>query len=295
MGGYFVRCWVISGNPAEGPVFEYFQDAQNFGNWSISVHKKVIHVGDKIAFWMTGSDRGFYLFAEVAREPYQETHWRAKQREKKMKGWYIDLRKQKSIHTNPILGTDLAEREDFRRLIRTLTSSHKNPTELTIKQWNFLQKYAQKPGRKLSGVQAVAIIEGELEARAEVLIRKTQGKFRKLLLANREMGTCLLCGREMSSKFLIAAHIKPWSKCKDSERRNYSAGMMLACRFGCDYLFEAGQIGVNSRGILVENRRLTDVQAIRYIKKYLGRKVSLNREQRIFFDWHFKNQFNRSG
>jgi hypothetical protein len=107
-----MRYWVISGNPSDGPAFEYFQDAKNFRQWSVSAHKEDMRVGDKIAFWMTGPDRGFYFFAEISKAPYSGTHWREEQKKKKMKGLYIDLRKQRSVHTNPILRTDLGKKAE---------------------------------------------------------------------------------------------------------------------------------------------------------------------------------------
>jgi len=74
---------------------------------------------------------------------------------------------------------------------------------------------------------------------------------RKRLLKGKTSGSCQLCGREMNSEFLIAAHIKQRSECEDHEKRDLDGVMMLACKFGCDYLFEIGMIAINSGQLLV--------------------------------------------
>ena len=289
-----MRYWVISGDPTANPIFEDLQDPRRFKRWSVSSRKEDLKIGDKIAFWVSGPDRGIYMFAEVSRAPYPDDHWIAEKFDRGEKCLYIGLKEQRAMVTEPILGEDLKELPSMQKLYQALTNPHRNPIELTKTQWNFLQDFHRQPKKKLNSRQEIVEIQGELQQKALVTVRKTQARFRKLLLMNSDTGNCLLCGRRMAVDFLIAAHIKPWSKCSELEKRDYSAGMMLCCKFGCDYLFEVGFIGVSAQGRLIVSPELDDSSALSYLKKYSGRKVSLTVNQGRYFKWHRSNQFVRS-
>jgi len=66
--------------------------------------------------------------------------------------------------------------------------------------------------------------------------------------------------------------------------------MMLACKFGCDYLFEVGFIGVNGGKLLV-SPALQDQVAIQYSEKIKGRAVSVSEKQSRYFEWHYEKRF----
>jgi hypothetical protein len=96
----------------------------------------------------------------------------------------------------------------------------------------------------------------------------------------------------MTSEFLIAAHIKRRSECSYDEKRDLAAVMMLACRFGCDFLYEEGLIGVDNSNLRISSK-LTDPTALSYVKKIAGRGVEVSQNQSQYFEWHFSNRFKR--
>jgi hypothetical protein len=68
--------------------------------------------------------------------------------------------------------------------------------------------------------------------------------------------------------------------------------MMLACKFGCDYLYEAGFVSIENSKVKV-SERLTDLTALRYVKSLNGRQVEANKKQLGYFKWHLENRFQR--
>jgi len=102
----------------------------------------------------------------------------------------------------------------------------------------------------------------------EALARREQAALRELLLDNRKLASCDLCGRELPTELLVAAHIVPRHRLTDDERRDLGRIAMLACTLGCDALFEHGYIAVDSTGTVrvlsdAENADLTEfAQAI---------------------------------
>lgn len=137
---------------------------------------------------------------------------------------------------------------------------------------------------------AIINLDGELDRKATGWHRKEQAMGRKRLLKGKPSGVCQLCNREMKSEFLIAAHIKRRSECNDSEKRDLDGVMMLACKFGCDYLFEVGLISVDN-GILVASKALNDNVANSYLINFVGTQINVRDKQRQYFDWHFAKRF----
>lgn len=138
--------------------------------------------------------------------------------------------------------------------------------------------------------EAIRNLDGDLDRKASSWHRKEQSKARKYLLKGKSVGSCQLCGLLMNSDFLIAAHIKRRSECQDNEKRDINGVVMLACKFGCDYLFEVGYIGVQN-GVLEKSTKLNDPKAISYISSFVGRSIEVKESQKKYFDWHFQNRF----
>lgn len=60
-----------------------------------------------------------------------------------------------------------------------------------------------------------------------------------------------LCGGKLPVQFLVAAQVKKRSVCNESERLNIPAIAMVACKFGCDALYEEGNINIDEDGVIV--------------------------------------------
>jgi predicted restriction endonuclease len=105
--------------------------------------------------------------------------------------------------------------------------------------------------------------------------RRTEQQYLRQYLLPGVKGECLLCGRTFSRDFLVAAHIKKRSLCTLEEKADIKSIAMLACKFGCDELFERGMIGVTPEGKVTDTKRLTDETARTYMMQHLvGRSVN---------------------
>lgn len=103
---------------------------------------------------------------------------------------------------------------------------------------------------------------------------RTEQAYLRQFLLGEGTGTCALCGRAFSPEMLIAAHIKKRSLCDPHEKADIPAIAMLACRFGCDELFERGMITVDEVGKITQTRRLLDAEAKNYFRERLaGRTI----------------------
>ena len=89
---------------------------------------------------------------------------------------------------------------------------------------------------------------GDYDVPTNSTARAEQSKLRKLLLGRGN--SCAVCGTKLPSDLLVAAHIKKRSECTDSEKGDLSNIAMLACKLGCDALYEHGYLVVNKDGIV---------------------------------------------
>lgn len=71
-----------------------------------------------------------------------------------------------------------------------------------------------------------------------------------------DVGTCEICGNSWPHSILIAAHVKPRSKCTHEERADFDNIAMLQCAI-CDSLFENGFIAIRPDGKVAINRDKT--------------------------------------
>lgn len=77
--------------------------------------------------------------------------------------------------------------------------------------------------------------------------RMEQGILRELLFKDLKKAKCALCHRVLPTELMVAAHIKPRSKCNASERKNPNV-VMPVCKIGCDDFFEKGYLIVDAEG-----------------------------------------------
>ncbi|MBP2338178.1 hypothetical protein JOF41_004356 [Saccharothrix coeruleofusca] len=132
-----------------------------------------------------------------------------------------------------------------------------SPPELGYRSWFIGAVLATLPGAVVRQSRPVVIALSEddtteqstgLDGKVLATYRKEQGKLRRSLLDGRAAAACALCGEVFPEGFLVAAHIKKRSLCTDKERLNLSNVAMLACRFGCDHLYEYGYVTVSENG-----------------------------------------------
>ena len=136
----------------------------------------------------------------------------------------------------------------------------------------------------------------ELDAAVTAKRRREQGALRGALLGRRTEGTCALCGESYPAEFLIAAHIKKRQYADDDERRDIPNIAMLACKFGCDELFERGYISVDENATVITSQLPPELQnsaIASRLKDLAGRTLPIDfvQPRGVYFDWHFHKTF----
>ena len=94
--------------------------------------------------------------------------------------------------------------------------------------------------------------------------RKEQPYLRAILYGDSEESQCAICQKIIPVNLMVAAHIKPRSKCSLSERKNINI-VMPVCKIGCDDFFEKGYIIVNDSGVIGINPKLNCTDDVRLI------------------------------
>src|SRR5699024_2476589 len=108
----------------------------------------------------------------------------------------------------------------------------------------------------------------------EALARREQAALRELLLDDRKVASCDLCGRELPAELLVAAHIVPRHRLTDDERRDLGRIAMLACSLGCDALFERGYIAVDSSGTVQALSDAKNAELSEFVQAIDGRRCT---------------------
>ncbi|MDQ2588449.1 hypothetical protein [Saccharothrix yanglingensis] len=134
---------------------------------------------------------------------------------------------------------------------------------------------------------------GVLDGTTRAKYRREQGYLRGLLLRGAEVAACDLCGREFPKAYLVAAHIKKREEATDEERLDLANIAMLACSFGCDKLFELGDIAVDQDGTVLTAP--SDGPLDPHLRLLAGRVARAFRpETETYFQWHRENTFGRA-
>jgi hypothetical protein len=141
----------------------------------------------------------------------------------------------------------------------------------------------------------IANLPAGTDAAVSSLRRLEQGLLRRTLLPRAE-GLCDICGDELPVQFLVAAHIKKRSACSVAERLDIPSVAMVACKFGCDALFEEGYIAVDESGSIVVSPLAPRADAAgRYLQRLDGRKVAVAAGARLsYFSWHLNHTYRAS-
>lgn len=120
-------------------------------------------------------------------------------------------------------------------------------------------------------------------------MRAGHSKYKSLLLEKNNK--CALCGIN-NHKYLIASHIKPWSKSDKSEKVDVDNGLLLCPHH--DFLFDRGLITFDDNGKLIISSLLTKEEQILFNiseNLKLELKPGLKSEQADYMRWHRENLF----
>lgn len=140
--------------------------------------------------------------------------------------------------------------------------------------------------RSLMAFEGVETLDADVQSTSRV----EQTELRKILLGGRKKARCSLCHKEFPAQFLVAAHIKKRSKCSLAERLDENVAM-LACKLGCDELYEQFAIKINPRTGLIEKGRhfIPDAELEAYIKQLEGRRCAAwSPSSKKYYEWHYR-------
>jgi len=189
--------------------------------------------------------------------------------------------------------------EDLRFVSKSNKLNHSKPfglqlqamRELTEASARLLQKLWQDETNstlvQFEGIQNSLDSYDNLDKEVTAFSRLEQNFLRKYLFMENEKGTCAICGRELPTPLLVAAHIKPRSKCSDAERRDYANNVIPMYLIGCDALFERGFVSIRNGKVAIHRNKLTCKELRNVLNELNGQPTFAWREGRImYFNWH---------
>lgn len=136
-----------------------------------------------------------------------------------------------------------------------------------------LKEYGDSLNKTTSVVQAVPVRLVQRDFRAK-LIKKYQS-------------TCPLTGITIPL-FLVASHIKPWSKSSDFERQDVDNGILLSVHF--DKLFDCGEISFNNEGRILYKSEIIE-SLVNDNFRLISNQIQVNERMRHYLSWH-RDYFN---
>jgi hypothetical protein len=118
--------------------------------------------------------------------------------------------------------------------------------------------------------------------------RKEQRKLRDIHIPENRTSVCSICGSELPSDLLVAAHIKKRSKCSLEEKKDLANIATPMCLLGCDALFEKGYIGVRN-GVTERIKETSLSHASSHISMVTGESCKdWTDENRKYYEWHWE-------
>ena len=111
--------------------------------------------------------------------------------------------------------------------------------------------------------------------------------FRKYLFGKTRTHACDLCSKELPTRLLVSAHIKPRADCTDVEKRDLNV-VFRACTLGCDELFEKSYLIVQSNGMIsgTENLDKSTVALKQYASQIIGKIcTAFSESNKQYFEW----------
>ena len=116
-------------------------------------------------------------------------------------------------------------------------------------------------------------------------IRLEQQKLRNHLISNYP-SICVFCEKKLPYFLLETCHIKPRCLLNYYDKKNYN-NLIFLCRL-CHVIFDKGYLGIFNNELLVSNK----LNILEYDLPIYTKKKLFNKEQQIFFDFHYKFIYN---
>lgn len=197
--------------------------------------------------------------------------------------WENDLQKQ--------LLLKISEKSIGRRLL-VFKYVSRNYYKLSINSLNKDDEFELLEGEKEQLNQLLASIENEVLNKIEetekltyIKARIGQSKLKEILLKKDRY--CKVCGLS-DERFLVASHIKPWSKSNNQERLDLH-NVLLLCPHH-DSVFDKGYITFDQDGMILISSELT-LKTRSLINLNIEKKIELTEKQSEYMQWHKENIF----
>ena len=170
---------------------------------------------------------------------------------------YLGLRKEfKGIFVNSDLNQAIeqleADEQDFSLVIGHLKNTSANSDSSIIESLYETGKTQDKNFEEHYKFRLNELEDTDRQGN-QTQSRKEQGILRAILFKDVTETQCAICQRTFPTDLMVAAHIKPRSKCSALERKNPNV-VMPVCKVGCDDFFEEGYIIVDTTGVIRVNQ-----------------------------------------
>jgi hypothetical protein len=179
-----------------------------------------------------------------------------------------------------IIDTHVITREWIDELERGIRLSDNAP-----KAWiDWLSSKVYKPVDEILEIDNTIEISNT-EREQIVKTRVGQSSFKRGLI--KKDSKCKICGIS-NNLFLIASHIKPWSKSTHVERMDLNNGFLLCPNH--DILFDRGFIAFQNDGSIICSKLLDDESKV-FLNISDLFKIELDEQQKNYIHWHRHNVF----
>ncbi len=121
------------------------------------------------------------------------------------------------------------------------------------------------------------------EKSAQISIRIGQGKYREKVISH--WGGCAVSGYP-NCKFLVASHIKPWSKCSSRERIDPFNGLLLLPNL--DKVFDLGYISFEESGKILVSEAVEEPSLLGLNRDL---KIVMREEHQNYMKYHRTQKF----
>jgi hypothetical protein len=294
--------WIFQGNPNVFDIDNYVTNHRYIW-WSLRQEhfSDTIEINDEVFLWRSeGGKRGtggILAKAKVVGLPnertddeYAKDYWHTDDWENSYLAVKLEILEVK-LEDGFISRLSLLEHPILKDLLILRLRQQTNYL-LTLEHADELQNLWVSSNSKPQYNPALIDIEKKIETEItetekEQIIKSRIGQsaFKKALLAIEKK--CRLCG-VTDERFLIASHIKPWSKSNNQERLDVKNGFLLCPNH--DALFDKGYISFDDSGtILVSD--ILDVNTKLFLNINETIKIYMSESQRQYMNWHRENLF----
>ena len=110
--------WLVTCNPKRWDIFGFLADGNTVADiqsWSVVRHLNELEIGDDIALWITGSNRGVYAVGSVWVQSSLDSggaYW-VDEADQSRQRKFVPVRFDVDLMSHPILGAELSEDPRF--------------------------------------------------------------------------------------------------------------------------------------------------------------------------------------